>query len=403
MIVVKNKFSPVTLLKKLSTEREKVCLKVSNGSVNWMIYLEEGSLTYASHSLEPFDRLERHLRRLSNDVPTLTLEVRTELRLNFGTSESHFLTPCSDYKAICWLVEQKYITSYQAARLVERLTKEVIETYLLLSEINHEIICIPDDFTIFSYLDISALIDKCLKELKAWKAMSPKLWSLDQRPYFFSQPSVDKKLSSEQKTKLSKLLRGFSFRQLAALLNQEELRLAKNLYPLIADGTIVLRDPQEPLDKLPKISAEIIAPNPAVDSTANKISLSAFGGNQNKSHLKIACVDDSLTILHQINQFLKEQDLEVFPINDSVKALREIIRIEPNLILLDVGMPNLDGYKLCRMIRNHSSFQKTPIIMVTSNTGLIDRAKAKVAGSTNYMTKPFTESELLAMVFRYLT
>jgi twitching motility two-component system response regulator PilG len=108
-------------------------------------------------------------------------------------------------------------------------------------------------------------------------------------------------------------------------------------------------------------------------------------------------------MLNEINRFLEDQNLSVFMINDSVKALVEIIRIKPDLILLDVGMPMVDGYKLCRLIRNHSLFKTTPVVMVTGNTGIIDRAKAKLVGATDYMTKPFTQSELLKMVFRYLT
>ena len=80
----------------------------------------------------------------------------------------------------------------------------------------------------------------------------------------------------------------------------------------------------------------------------------------------------------------------------------KIIRINPDIILLDVGMPTIDGYKLCSMLRKHPAFKKTPIVMVTGNTGIIDRAKAKMAGSNDYMTKPFTQAGLIEMVSRYL-
>jgi two-component system, chemotaxis family, response regulator PixG len=69
---------------------------------------------------------------------------------------------------------------------------------------------------------------------------------------------------------------------------------------------------------------------------------------------------------------------------------------------LDVGMPRVDGYELCRLLRKHPLFKKIPIIMVTGNTGLIDRARAKMSGTTDYMTKPFTQADLLKMVFRHL-
>ena len=73
------------------------------------------------------------------------------------------------------------------------------------------------------------------------------------------------------------------------------------------------------------------------------------------------------------------------------------------MILLDIGMPNLDGYKLCSLLRNHPLFRITPIVMVTGKEGFIDRAKARLAGATDYITKPFTKSELLRIAFRYLT
>jgi twitching motility two-component system response regulator PilG len=66
-------------------------------------------------------------------------------------------------------------------------------------------------------------------------------------------------------------------------------------------------------------------------------------------------------------------------------------------------MPDLDGYRLCRLVRNHSLFKETPVVMVTGNTGMIDRAKAKVAGATDYLTKPFSQAELENMVKKHLT
>jgi twitching motility two-component system response regulator PilG len=89
-------------------------------------------------------------------------------------------------------------------------------------------------------------------------------------------------------------------------------------------------------------------------------------------------------------------------IDNPVKALMEIIRNKPDLILLDVTMPNLDGYELCSLLRKHPNFKQTPIIMVTGNTGFIDRAKAKLVGSSGYLTKPFTQSDLVKIVFKYL-
>ena len=121
-----------------------------------------------------------------------------------------------------------------------------------------------------------------------------------------------------------------------------------------------------------------------------------------KSAYRIACIDDSPTVLRAINEFLDDAIFSVLMINDPVKALMQIIRNKPDLILLDVSMPNLDGYELCSLLRRHPNFKTTPIIMVTSNTGFIDRAKAKLVKASGYLTKPFGQSDLLKIIFEHL-
>jgi two-component system, chemotaxis family, response regulator PixG len=107
--------------------------------------------------------------------------------------------------------------------------------------------------------------------------------------------------------------------------------------------------------------------------------------------------------LQSIRAFLDDASFTVIMINDPVKALMQVVRNRPDLILLDVGMPSLDGYELCSLLRRHPHFRHTPIIMVTGLTGFIDRAKARLVGSSGYLTKPFTQSELLKTVFKHLT
>jgi twitching motility two-component system response regulator PilG len=163
---------------------------------------------------------------------------------------------------------------------------------------------------------------------------------------------------------------------------------------------------------LPAISKDVIQTitNAPVKETIsnhesqNNVDLSDISNTKTeRKQWKIVCIDDSPTILNEISRFLDRDEFSVFPIEEPLKALMKIIRIQPDLILLDVGMPNIDGYKLCSLIRKYSAFKDTPIIMVTGNKGLIDRAKARMAGATDYMTKPFSQSDLLNIVFQYLS
>lgn len=115
---------------------------------------------------------------------------------------------------------------------------------------------------------------------------------------------------------------------------------------------------------------------------------------------KICCIDDSPTVLNEINRFLEGYDCSVFLINNPVSALREMIRIVPDVILMDVNMPAIDGYKLCRLIKNHSVLKTKSVVMMTSNTGILDRAKARLVGATDYLTKPFSKADFLEAAFK---
>jgi two-component system, chemotaxis family, response regulator PixG len=411
---------PSQLLEQFSRAQANGYLTVSHNSVDWQIYFNLGKLIYATHSLEPFDRLERHLRRHNQEISSLTSAVRTQARVNFESE--HNSNICSDYLAICWLVEQEYLTSQQASELIKNIIQEIFDSFLLLPKISYQFVFNNDKYPKFCRLEIQPFVEECQQKLRSWQTLSALISSPEQRPYFVSQVHAQQKLPTEKQEKLSKLLRGFSFRQLAVLTQKDELKLAQGLYSLIKDKVVILRDPQPPFDRLPKIPHFEEAPlfsEAAIAKSSQDTSKTSHPNSQTalpnvafpdlpqttgaQKTYKVICIDDSPTILKEMNRFLENYDLEVHAISDSGKALREIIRLKPDIILMDVGMPGIDGYKLCRLIRNHSLFQEIPIIMVTGNTGLIDRAKARISGATDYMTKPFTQPDLVKMVFRYLT
>ncbi|MGL5807059.1 MAG: response regulator [Xenococcaceae cyanobacterium] len=250
---------------------------------------------------------------------------------------------------------------------------------------------------------MSELLNECKQKIQSWKALAPQITSSYQRPYLFVKSD-----SLPQLQKLGNVLKGFSFRQLSALLDRDELFLAKQLHPLIVKKVVILREPQPPFDRIPKLSASDISTLDRVGrSERTSVQLQDLSNISNRvpptKHWKILCIDDSQTMLNEISRFLEREDFSVMTINEPLKALMKIISFRPDLILLDVGMPNIDGYKLCSLIRKYSAFRDTPVVMVTGNKGLIDRARAKLAGATDYMTKPFTQFDLLTMVFRYLS
>ncbi len=404
---IERALNPIKLLEQLASSQAKGCLRVTSNDVVWLLYFYEGKLFYANHSLEPIERLEQHLRRVSQNQ--LSNQVYTDLREQLKDAGSEATYPSPDYQSIRWLISHEHITEQMAGTLVKSMTKEVLQSYLLISSGSSSLVMRETTFPIWWSGNFLFITKECQTDLQAWQSLQPSIKSPYQRPYLID--TAHPLLTADMRVKLSKILIGFSFRQLSLLLKQEELTVANNLHRLINNGIVGLRPPQAPFDRIHQlylsdedrnrfdekeqsVTATLAAvSNPDSTTPANESTQATY---------KIACVDDSPTILREINRFLDSDSFKVFPIVDSGTALMKIIRINPDIILLDVGMPTIDGYKLCSMLRKHPAFKKTPIVMVTGNTGIIDRAKAKMAGSTDYMTKPFTQSGLIEMVSKHL-
>jgi chemotaxis family two-component system response regulator PixG len=342
----------LSTLAQLTSRQASGCLHVTDESQVWRLFLEQGKLVYASTSVAAFERLDRHLKRLSHQIQSLVSPVRVQVRLLFEKSGEES-TSYPDYEAICWLVNQQYLTVPQAGELIEALAKEVLEDLLPLEYGNStwsegEWL---DNGNRFCQLDVRSLVESCQ-----------------------IQP------------------------------------LRRQATPLRERG-----DASVPIPPLYRPDTTIAAPEPRASvqgyrdrgmTPENPGMLGHPGGRSpqvtRKSTYTIACIDDSPTVLRAIESYLDETDFQVLRIENPVSALMQIIRNKPDLILLDVTMPNLDGYELCSLLRRHPSFKTTPIVMVTSNRGLIDRAKAKLVGASSYLTKPFNQSDLLKVIFKHL-
>ena len=109
-------------------------------------------------------------------------------------------------------------------------------------------------------------------------------------------------------------------------------------------------------------------------------------------------IDDSKTIRRTAETLLKKAGCTVITATDGFDALAKIADNRPDIIFVDIMMPRLDGYQACALIKNNSSFKNTPVIMLSSKDGLFDKAKGRVVGSDQYLTKPFSKDELLGAI-----
>lgn len=116
------------------------------------------------------------------------------------------------------------------------------------------------------------------------------------------------------------------------------------------------------------------------------------------SGLKIMVIDDSNTIRRSAEIFLLQAGCQVILAEDGFDALAKIADHRPDLIFVDIMMPRLDGYLTCALIKKNAKFKSTPVVMLSSKDGLFDRARGRMVGSDEYLTKPFTKESLISAV-----
>lgn len=114
--------------------------------------------------------------------------------------------------------------------------------------------------------------------------------------------------------------------------------------------------------------------------------------------IKVMVIDDSKTIRRTAETLLRKEGCEVVTAVDGFEALAKISDQQPQIIFVDIMMPRLDGYQTCALIKKNARFAGTPVIMLSSKDGLFDRARGRMVGSDEYLTKPFTKDSLLKTV-----
>ncbi len=331
------KLQPLSLLKKITGKSVTGCLQVFSTSGSWSIYMDEGKLIYACYSEKMFEPLYRNLQRLSQQISTLPRDQAI---------------PNPDYLAICWLVNQKYLSPSQAAILIEQLALEVLESFLNLEEGSYEFIpdSFLDDMPKFCHLNLRLLVERFQtpQSETAYRQTSPS--SQSHSSQFFQINELQ-----PQAETTPKLSRTNAYKTPASSINTNENRGQRIIQPPVG-----------------------------------------------KKVYTILCIDDSPTVLNAITSYLDEQTFSVVGVTDSLKALMQIVHTKPDIILLDISMPNLDGYELCSLLRKHSHFKNTPVIMVSEKLGFLDRAKAKIVRASGYLIKPFTQGDLLKVIFQHI-
>ncbi len=328
-------------------------------SVTWEAYFGNGKLHFATSSLGQRERL---------------IYLTKHHHPNFNLSE--FAIGQSDYQFICHQWQSGKLSLQEVRQLAFTSTQEAFVHIMAIGNAEME-------FNLDSHLDVlilSASVQQIINPVKKiiwqWQKIRPHITSPLVRVYLSNIDSLYQLLWHQlQSTKAieayqSALTQNLCLYSTANQLNIDVQTLSDLLVPLVQNR-----------------SAQI----------------SGYGSKQDEDRPLIACIDDSQTIQNSVKITLEAQGYEVMSLLKPAQAMTKLIRNHPILILMDVNMPDINGYELCQLLRRSPSFKHIPIIMVSSRDGMFDRLKAKMFGANDYLNKPFTPSEMIDLVNKYVS
>lgn len=394
-----NQFDLVQLLKD-TAQHPHGELQINHGGVTWNIGMSGSKLHYAFHSLQSLEVLEQLIQKLGFEaaLPNYRNMVQENTALRI-------------VDAIGMMLDRQILNAGQIQQLLRSLAEDSLEVLLWTNQATfqrQDHINAPASITAIA-IDIPSFAEELTQRLTAWQTLPPTIGTPYQCPRCddfskLQQPVHLGVLPQQTLEMMARLMQGITIRQLAFLLKQDVLKLCQLLSPYIKAGVLRLEAAQSPYNQLPTISSTVAAPM----GMSSMMPRSIGGGNTMAAPIagqpkyKVVCIDDSPTVLDTIQRYLGTENFEVATVENPMASLSALFDMKPNLILMDVSMPGIDGNRLCQILKRSSVFTNVPIIMVSGNTGVLDKEKAKAAGATDYLTKPFSKEELLGIVNQYL-
>lgn len=345
----------------------------------WAFYFVRGRLLYATGGRHPVRRWSRALRQHSPNFVSVPQEAQLpepwEYQILHRGMVSGALS-AAEVKAIIRTTAQEIC--FDIARY-----PTVNSRWHRLSKIDSEIDAEISLSVLLSSLDVAQIIDKAMQLWQNWQGMGLSYIFPDQAPTFKSPRRVQKQISSESFLNLNQLFNGDNtLWDLALKRKQSVLGVTRTLHHFVQQGTLLLADvPDSPLpwEQMQLVSSATKSYKPL-----------------------IACIDDSPLVAEKLKQILVSTGYRMLGIQDPMQGVAILAEHKPDLIFLDVVMPQTNGYNLCSFLRQSTLFRDTPIIILTSRDGLIDRTRAKINGATDFLSKPPEEQQVREIVAKYL-
>jgi two-component system, chemotaxis family, response regulator PixG len=343
----------------------------------WHLYLYLGDLVYGTGGVHPIRRWQRNLILNLPQVPFQLSNLQEEL-----TERKADLTDnVWEYEQLSQWVDQQIITPQQGSNAIAFVISEILfdltQTKQVICRLNQDRILTPS----LELIESPSVIDEVEQIWSCWLEAQVSDRLPNMAPVILLPKQLQTKTSISAYQSLCKLLNGNrTLRDLSVQLRTSPLQVVCSLLPYIQTGIFGLVDIPDLL--------EVITPH--------------TGNYDKKDRPLIACVDDSLMISHMMEQIIGMAGYRFVAVNDPQDAVKVLQSRQPDLIFLDIVMPRINGYDLCAELRRHQEFAETPIIFLTSNSGIVDRLRAKMVGSSDFLRKTVDADELLQKIAEHL-
>lgn len=335
----------------------------------WIFHLYLGHIVYATDREHPVRRWQRNLTVQLPQISAFPELWHKELD---RTTVDNF-NICWQYQLLCSWVDQQKISREQATKMIWSIVVEVLFDITQARGVNYELKqeqLLPVKLVA---IDANYAIAEVERQWLAWQAAKLSKYSLNKAPKISDLDQLEKSTSARISETLSQLLNGQqSLRDLSVQMKRDTLTITRSFLPYIQSGLVELIN-------IPDLPAPVIG---------------ASMQSQISSPL-VACVDDSPAICSTMKEILTKSGYRFVGINDPLRAIGVLLAIKPDLIFLDLMMPHTNGYELCDKLRKIAYFRSTPIVILTGNDGIIDRVRAKIVGSTDFLSKAIVDEKIV--------
>lgn len=354
-------------------------LDIKSSKYKWSLYYRFGRIIWAAGGIHPFRRWRR---KVTQYCPQIKID---EIKL-----ESIQLTnELWDYQLLTTLYKQKKVDRNQVEAVAKNVISEVL--FDIAQQVNFEdVSCSRNPKVILdislTFMNTDFFLKRMEEEWYAWSSAGLANFTPHLSPELLQPKQVQQLVTPNVYKNFVNFINGkYTLQDLAIKLNFNVLKISSDLLPFILRGFIQMSE----ITDLPLSVKEVKKNIIALPKKESKIPL-------------IACIDDSVQVCQTLESVITSNDMRFIKIQDAIQALPTLIENKPDLILLDLMMPVVNGYEVCAQIRRVAQFAKIPVIILTGSDGLFDRFRAKVAGSTDFMTKPIVPQKLLDMINKHL-